>query len=143
MYKIYNEVYALLEPVDFRVGEITFIEKGGIKNRNERMTTIRDILVKEDFTAGIYYLYGNIEYPQNNIDDLTKDWMSCGCITENKYYAAFTMVLYQDGSIGDQIEIGLRRLPQNAERSGKVAEGQLQKLRRYETYELYEDNNYL
>lgn len=31
MYKIYKEVYALLEPVDFRVGEITFIEKGGIK----------------------------------------------------------------------------------------------------------------
>lgn len=141
MYKIYKEVYALLEPVDFRVGEITFIEKGGIKNRNERMTTIRDILVKEDFTAGIYYLYGNIEYPQNNIDDWTKDWMSCGCITENKYYAAFTMVLHSDGSIGDKIEIGLRRLPQTAERSGKVTEGQLQKLRRYETYELYEDNN--
>ena len=141
MYKIYKEVYALLEPVDFRVGEITFIEKGGIKNRNERMTTIRDILVKEDFTAGIYYLYGNIEYPQNNIDDWTKDWMSCGCITENKYYAAFTMVLHSDGSIGDKIEIGLRRLPQTAERSGKVIEGQLQKLRRYETYELYEDNN--
>lgn len=141
MYKIYKEVYALLEPVDFRVGEITFIEKGGIKNRNERMTTIRDILVKEDFTAGIYYLYGNIEYPQNNIDDWTKDWMSCGCITENKYYAAFTMVLHSDGSIGDKIEIGLRRLPQTAERFGKVTEGQLQKLRRYETYELYEDNN--
>ena len=141
MYKIYKEVYALLEPVDFRVGEITFIEKGGIKNRNERMTTIRDILVKEDFTAGIYYLYGNIEYPQNNIDDWTKDWMSCGCITENKYYAAFTMVLHSDGSIGDKIEIGLRRLPQTAERSGKVTEGQLQKSRRYETYELYEDNN--
>ena len=141
MCKIYKEVYALLEPVDFRVGEITFIEKGGIKNRNERMTAIRDILVKEGFTAGIYYLYDNIEYPQNDIDDWTREWMSCGCITENNYYAAFTMVLYQDGSIGDQIEIGLRRLPQNAERSGKVAEGQLQKLRRYETYELYEDNN--
>lgn len=67
--------------------------------------------------------------------------MSCGCITENKYYAAFTMVLHSDGSIGDKIEIGLRRLPQTAERSGKVTEGQLQKLRRYETYELYEDNN--
>ena len=62
-------------------------------------------------------------------------------ITKNNYYAAFTMVLYQDGNIGDQIEIGLRRLPQTAERSGKVTEGQLQKLRRYETYELYEDNN--
>ena len=141
MCKIYKEVYALLEPVDFRVGGITFIEKGGTKNRNERMTAIRDILVKEGFTAGIYYLYDNIEYPQNDIDDWTREWMSCGCITENNYYAAFTMVLYQDGSIGDQIEIGLRRLPQTAERSGKVTEGQLQKLRRYETYELYEDNN--
>lgn len=141
MCKIYNEVYALLEPVDFRVGGITFTEKGGLKDRNERMTTIRDILVKEGFTAGIYYLYDNIEYPQNDIDDWTREWMSCGCITENNYYAAFTMVLYQDGSIGDQIEIGLRRLPQTAERSGKVTEGQLQKLRRYETYELYEDNN--
>ena len=141
MCKIYKEVYALLEPVDFRVGGITFIEKGGTKNRNERMTAIRDILVKEGFTAGIYYLYDNIEYPQNDIDDWTREWMSCGCITENNYYAAFTMVLYQDGSIGDQIEIGLRRLPQTAEHSGKVTEGQLQKLRRYETYELYEDNN--
>ena len=141
MCKIYNEVYALLEPVDFRVGGITFTEKGGIKNRNERMTTIRDILAKEGFTAGIYYLYYNIEYPQNYIDDWTNDWMSCGCITENKYYAAFTMVLYSDGSIGDKIEIGLRRLPQTAELSGKVTEEQLQKLERYETYELYEDNN--
>lgn len=143
MCKIYNEVYALLEPVDFRVGGITFTEKGGLKDRNERMTTIRDILVKEGFTAGIYYLYvdGDMEYSQENVDDWTREWMSCGCITENNYYAAFTMVLYQDGSIGDQIEIGLRRLPQTAERSGKVTEGQLQKLRRYETYELYEDNN--
>lgn len=140
MCKIYKEVYALLEPVYFRVGGITFIEQGGTKNRNERMTAIRDILVKEGFTAGIYYLYDNIEYPKNDIDDWTREWMSCGCITENNYYAAFTMVLYQDGSIGDQIEIGLRRLPQTAERSGKVTEGQLQKLRRYETYELYEDN---
>lgn len=143
MCKIYNEVYALLEPVDFRVGGITFTEKGGLKDRNERMTTIRDILVKEGFTAGIYYLYvdGDMEYSQENVDDWTREWMSCGCITENNYYAAFTMVLYQDGSIGDQIEIGLRRLPQTAERSGKVTEGQLQKLRRYETYELYEDDN--
>ena len=140
MCKIYNEVYALLKPVDFRVGGITFTEKGGTKNRNERMTTIRKILVKEGFTAGIYYLYGNMEHPQENIDDWTKNWMSCGCITKNNYYTAFTIVLYQDGSIGDQIEIGLRRLPQTAERSGIVTEAQLQKLKRYETYELYEDN---
>ena len=59
---------------------------------------------------------------------------------QNNYYAAFTIVLYQDGSIGDQIEIGLRRLPQTAERSGIVTEAQLQQLKRYETYELYEDN---
>lgn len=82
MCKIYNEVYALLKPVDFRVGGITFTEKGGTKNRNERMTTIRKILVKEGFTAGIYYLYGNMEHPQENIDDWTKNWMSCGCITK-------------------------------------------------------------
>lgn len=142
MCKIYNEVYALLEPVDFRVGGITFTKDGGIKDRKERMTAIRDIL-KEGFAAGIYYLYvaGGMEYLQENIDDWTREWMSCGCITKNNYYAAFTMVLYQDGSIGDQIEIGLRRLPKTAERSGKVTEGQLQELRRYETYELYEDNN--
>ena len=140
MCKIYNQVYALLEPVDFRVGEISFTEKGGIKERKERMTNICDILVKEDFTAGIYYLYGNMEYPQKNIDDWTREWMSCGYITKNKYYAAFTMKLYSDGSIGDTIEIGLRRLPQTAERSGKVTEGQLQKLKKYETYELYENN---
>lgn len=142
MCKIYNEVYTLLEPVDFRVGGITFTKDGGIKDRKERMTAIRDIL-KEGFAAGIYYLYvdGGMEYLQENIDDWTREWMSCGCITKNNYYAAFTMVLYQDGSIGDQIEIGLRRLPKTAERSGKVTEGQLQELRRYETYELYEDNN--
>jgi len=139
MCKIYNQVYALFEPVDFRVGEISYTQKGGIKDRNERMTTIRDILVKEGFTASIYYLYGNIEYPQENIDDWTREWMSCGCITENNYYAAFTMELYRDGSIGDQIEIGLRRLPQTAERSGIVTEAQLQKLKRYETYELYKN----
>ena len=44
MCKIYNEVYALLEPVDFRIGEIAFAEKTGIRNRKERMNTIRDIL---------------------------------------------------------------------------------------------------
>ena len=142
MCKIYNEVYALLEPVDFRVGGITFTEKGGIKDRKERMTNICDILVNEGFTAGIYFLYNNImEYPQENIDDWTREWMSCGCITKNKYYAAFTMVLDENGSVVNQIEIGLRRLPKTAERFGKVTEGQLQKLRRYETYELYEDNN--
>ena len=140
MCKIYNEVYALLEPVDFRTGGITFTEKGGIKNRYEKMTSIYNKLSSDGFSAGIYFLYGNKEYPQTNIDDWTKKWMSCGCITKNNYYAAFTMVLYQDGNIGDQIEIGLRRLPQTAERSGKVTEGQLQKLKRYETYELYEDN---
>lgn len=137
--KIYNQVYALLEPVDFRVGEISFTEKGGIKERKERMTNICDILNK-DFTADRYYLYGNMEHLQENIDDWTREWMSCGCITENNYYAAFTMMIYSDGSIGDTIEIGLRRLPQTAERSGKVTEGQLQKLKRYETYELYENN---
>ena len=142
MCKIYNEVYALLEPVDFRVGGITFTEGGGIKDRKERMTNICDILVNEGFTAGIYFLYNNImEYPQENIDDWTREWMSCGCITKNKYYAAFTMVLDENGSVVNQIEIGLRRLPKTAERFGKVTEGQLQKLRRYETYELYEDNN--
>ena len=82
-----------------------------------------------------------MEYPQENIDDWTREWMSCGCITKNKYYAAFTMVLDENGSVVNQIEIGLRRLPKTAERFGKVTEGQLQKLRRYETYELYEDNN--
>lgn len=147
MCKIYNEVYALLEPVDFRIGGITFPEKGGIKDRKERMTAICDILVNNSFTAGIYYLYGNMEYPhQGYIDDWTKDWMSCGCITKNKYYAAFTMRLYSDGSIGDKIEIGLRRLPQTAERIGKVTEEQLQQLNRQlcladgKTYKLYEDN---
>ncbi len=99
-------------------------------------------MVNEGFTAGIYFLYNNImEYPQENIDDWTREWMSCGCITKNKYYAAFTMVLDENGSVVNQIEIGLRRLPKTAERFGKVTEGQLQKLRRYETYELYEDNN--
>ena len=120
-----------------------FTEKGGINDRKERMTNICDILVNEGFTAGIYYLYGNMEYPQKNIDDWTKEWMSCGCITENKkYYATFTIVLHSDGSIGDKIEIGLRRLPQTAERTGKVTNKHLQQLKRYETYELYEDNSW-
>ena len=119
MCKIYNEVYALLEPVDFRTGGITFTEKGGIKNRYEKMTSIYNKLASDGFSAGIYFLYGNKEYPQTNIDDWTKKWMSCGCITKNNYYAAFTMVLYQNGSIGDQIEIGLRRLPQLPNAQGK------------------------
>ena len=142
MCKIYNEVYALLEPVDFRIGEIAFAEKTGIRNRKERMNTIRDILVKEGFTAGIYYLYGNIEYPQTNIDNWTRDWMSCGCTTGNKYYAAFTMVLHSDGSIGDKIEIGLRRLPGTTERIGEVTNKQLQQLKRYGEYELCENNQW-
>ena len=150
MCKIYNEVYTLLEPVDFRVGGITFTEQGGIKDRKERMTTVRDMLmlIKDGFAAGIYYVYGDVEYPQSHIDDWTREWMSCGCIIENKYYAAFTMVLRSDGSIGDQIEIGLRRLPQTAERAGKVTEEQLQKLNGQpspvgdETYELCEDNQW-
>ena len=144
MCKIYNEVYTLLKPVDFRVGEITFTEEGGIKDRKERMTDICDILVNEGFTAGIYFLYNNImEYPQENIDDWTWEWMSCGCITENKYYAAFTMVLnQQDGSIVNQIEIGLRRLPKTAERIGEVTNMQLLQLKGYETYDLYKDNSW-
>ena len=142
MCKIYNEVYALLEPVDFRIGEIAFAEKTGIRNRKERMNTIRDILVKEGFTAGIYYLYGNIEYPQTNIDNWTRDWMSCGCTTGNKYYAAFTMVLHSDGSIGDKIERGLRRLPGTTERIGEVTNKQLQQLKRYGEYELCENNQW-
>lgn len=107
MCRIYNEVYALLEPVDFRAGGVTFFEEGGIKKRFERMKYICNRLKNEGLTAGIHYLYGNTEYPQENIDDWTRKWMSCGCVTKNNYYAAFTMVMRSDGDLGD-IEIGLR-----------------------------------
>ena len=68
--------------------------------------------------------------------------MSCGCITKNKYYAAFTMVLDKNGSVVNQIEIGLRRLPKTAERIGEVTNKQLLQLKRYETYDLYKDNSW-
>ena len=65
--------------------------------------------------------------------------MSCGCVTKNNYYAAFTMALRSDGSLGD-IEIGLRRLPQKAELTGEVTNEQLRKLERHETYELLDNS---
>lgn len=139
MCRIYDEVYALLKPVDFRAGGVTFSEEGGIKKRIDRMTCICDRLKNEGFAAGIYYLYGNTEYPQENIDDWTRTWMSCGCVTKNNYYAAFTMALRSDGSLGD-IEIGLRRLPQKAELTGEVTNEQLRKLERHETYELLDNS---
>lgn len=140
MGKIYNEVYALLKPVDFRTGGVTFPEEGGIKVRMDRMTFIRDTLRDEGFAAGVYYLYGNLEYPQEYIDDWTKTWMSCGCVTQNNYYAAFTMALRPNGSLDDKIEIGLRRLPQKAERTGEVTDEQLRQLERHETYELLDND---
>ena len=139
MCRIYDEVYALLKPVDFRAGGVTFSEEGGIKKRIDRMTCICDRLKNEGFAAGIYYLYGNTEYSQENIDDWTRTWMSCGCVTKNNYYAAFTMALRSDGSLGD-IEIGLRRLPQKAELTGEVTNEQLRKLERNETYELLDNS---
>ena len=52
------------------------------------------------------------------------------------------MVLHSDGSIGDKIEIGLRRLPKTTERTGEVTNKQLQQLKRYGEYELYENNSW-
>lgn len=141
--KIYDAVYNLLEPVDFRVGEISFT-KEGLKTRQGKMTDIIEGLKKVGLQGDIYYLrpWGDMERRLNNIDDWTSAWMSCGCLTANGYYAALTMSVHSNGKISEVIEIGLRRRPNETALSGAVTAEQLKELKDNEEYARTEDNSW-
>lgn len=120
--KIYEEMYNLLSPVDINRDKIMPSINNGLGERQQRLSSIAKELGSE-----VYFVYNDREYPQKQIVDWARPWMSVGIITSNGYYAAITMELRQDCHLSNWIEIGLRKMPGAYELTGQISEELLKK----------------
>ena len=124
--KIYAEVYKLLSPVDINADvNMPFIDNG-LGRRQKRLSYIAERL------GGIVFFECNRkEYPQKSNEDWARTWMSVGLVTANGYYPAITMNIDQYCQLGNSIEIGLRKMPDSYELTGKMPAELLEKCKTY------------
>ena len=110
-------MYNLLSPVDINRDKAIPSINNGLGERRQRLSFIAKKLGSE-----VYFVYNDREYPQKQIVDWARPWMSVGIKTTNGYYAAITMELRQDGHLSNSIEIGLRKMPGAYELTGQISE---------------------
>lgn len=113
--RIYSEVYDLMSPVDVNNDSIVSIANNGLSQRRNLL-----ISISEKLGGRVYFECNGKEYAQTRNDEWAREWMSAGIITSNGYFAAATIEILQNGCIGNQIEIGLRRKPDQDELTGAM-----------------------
>lgn len=108
--RIYSEVLQLMEPINSNDGEIVSLHPN-LDTRKSRLLNIQKQIDGQD----IYYECNGKEYPVEKNTDWAVYWLSTGKVTDNGYYAAITMYADDNIELGEQIEIGLRRIPGQSE----------------------------
>ena len=113
--KIYSEIYELLSPIDLKEGDTLSAINNGLTQRRNRL-----LGVSERLGSQIYFECNRKEYLQTRNEEWARPWMSTGLITDNGYFAAITIRMYQDCRLGEAIEIGLRKKPDSYELTGEM-----------------------
>lgn len=120
--RIYEEIYNLLSPVDINNDETLPLPANGLMDRKEKLSDIA-----EKLNGHVYFVCNGKEYLQKRLEDWTRTWMSAGIVTPNRYYAAITMEMHTNCSLSNRIEIGLRRVPDSYDLTGKITPELLEK----------------
>jgi hypothetical protein len=123
--KIYAEVYNLLYPVDINADDTIPLIDCGLGQRQKRLRYIAERL-----GGSVYFECNGKEYPQTRNEDWARTWMSVG-FTINGYYPAITMEIDQKCRLVNNIEIGLRRMPNSYELTGNMPSDLLDKCKTY------------